>query len=70
VALDDFAEGNEGDYRRVANQLADTAHRIVIMVAPHLGMTARLFEAWVADRDGWLSADEALEMGAVDGVLP
>lgn len=60
------AGGKEGDFRRLADTLADTNKRMAILVAPHLHMTARQYAAWIADRDRWVSADEAKEMGAVD----
>jgi len=63
-----FAEvgGKEGDLRRAADSLADTNKRMAILVAPHLRMTAAQYMAWISDRDRWVSADEALSMGASD----
>lgn len=58
--------GKEGDLRRAADALADMNKRMAILVAPHLRMTAAQYIAWVADRDRWLSADEAKAMGAAD----
>ena len=60
------AGGKEGDLRRTADSLADTNKRMAILVAPRLHMTAAQYMAWIADRDRWLSADEALAMGASD----
>ncbi len=68
-------DGKEWELRRWADRLADTNKRMAILVAPHLKhldgtrWTASEYMAWVADRDRWVSCDEALEMGAVDGCV-
>lgn len=60
------AGGKEGDLRRAADSLADTNKRMAILVAPHLSMTPEQYMSWIADRDRWLGAGEALLIGAVD----
>lgn len=62
--------GTEHDLRRLADKLADVNRRIAILIAPRLGLTARQYEAWVRERDRWMDADESLEKGAVDAVVP
>lgn len=60
--------GKEWELRRVADSIADVNKRIAIVVAPHLNMTAATYANWVLDRDRWVGLDEALAMGAADGI--
>jgi ATP-dependent protease ClpP protease subunit len=67
--------GKEHDFRRVADSIADTNQRMAILVASHMvradgtRWTAAEYRAWINDRDRWVDAAEALEMGAVDKLV-
>lgn len=62
--------GTEHDLRDLANKLADTNHYLAIMLAHRLGMSTEDFEARIKGRDWWLDSKEALDVGAVDQVIP
>ena len=69
------AQGKEGDFRRIADDLADTNRRVATLIAHRLlnldgtRMTADQYEAWIKDRNRWVDWAEALQRGAVDRVV-
>ena len=65
-----IARGKEGDFRRTADDLADTNQRIATLIAWRMGMTAEGYSAWIRDRDRWLDAPGALKLGAIDEIIP
>jgi ATP-dependent Clp protease protease subunit len=60
--------GKEDDLRHLADLLADTNHRMAIIIAARMGIEAEEYERWVKNRDRWLSATEALSRKAVDEI--
>lgn len=72
-AVPEAGRGNEHDFRRLSDALADTNRRMAILIAPHLKhaggsrWTADEYSAWIAGRDRWVDHAEAIAMGAVDG---
>lgn len=63
------AQGNKWELERLAKEIDSLNHRMAIFIAGRLNITLAAYEAQVADRDWWLGYEEALEVGAVDGVL-
>jgi ATP-dependent Clp protease protease subunit len=63
------AEGNQWDFERLARRMAGVNKMLSIFIAGRLGMPLAEYEARVDDRDWWLGYEEALAVGAIDGVL-
>lgn len=64
------AAGNAWELERLVRELHAINTRIAIFVAGRLGMPLAEYEAHVADRDFWMGYEQALEVHAVDAVLP
>lgn len=54
--------------RTTANGLEDDNRRSAVMIAWRMGMTAGEYLRWIAGRDRWVDAAEALELGFIDAV--
>lgn len=60
--------GQETDIRIHAKHLTDTKARLTRLLALHTGQTLEKIEA-DTDRDNWMTAEEAVEYGLIDGVI-
>lgn len=63
------AEGNAWDLERLAQKMRALNHRLAILITGRMFISIQEYEEIVADYDWWLSANEALAVGALDGVL-
>jgi ATP-dependent protease ClpP protease subunit len=58
------------DLQHFANELEDDNMKIAVLSAPRLKFTAAQFAQWISDHDRYLGAPEALDLGAIDEVVP
>lgn len=63
------ARGNQWELERLVQMMEELNRRLAIFIAGRLNISLKEYEAQVLDRDWWLGWEEALEVGAVDGVL-
>jgi ATP-dependent Clp protease protease subunit len=61
--------GNRWELARTAQAMRDLDHRLSIFESARMNISLEEFEARIADRNWWLSPEEALEVGAVDEVV-
>lgn len=69
VSVDEVEGGNQWHFERLAQELAAWNKRLAIFIAGRLKLSIEEYEARVYDRDYWVGFEEALKIGAVDGVL-
>ncbi len=58
------------DFQHWANELEDDNMKAAVICAPRLKITAAQMYQWMNDHDRYIGAPEALEMGAVDEIVP
>lgn len=63
------ASGNAWELSRLVREIKGINHRLAILVAGRLNMPLKDYEARVEDQDWLLGYEEALAVGAADGVL-
>jgi ATP-dependent protease ClpP protease subunit len=63
-------EGNADALRRCANEIDDLTKLLVIIATQKLKIPLTELQRRTADRDYWLGWEEAVEIGAVDIVIP
>jgi ATP-dependent protease ClpP protease subunit len=61
--------GNQWDVERFAQRMREINKVLAIFIAGRLRIPLAEYEDRVTDRDWWLGYEEALNVGAVDGVL-
>lgn len=62
--------GNQWDFERLVQRMRDLNRMLAIFIVGRLeGVSIAQFEARVKDWDWWVGHEEALRIGAVDGVL-
>ena len=69
VSISGGSGGNAWELARLVQAMQELNKRLAIFVSGALKISLKCYEAHVADKDWWLGYEEALEVGAVDGVL-
>lgn len=60
--------GNQWDLERVAKYIESLNARMAIFIAGRLSISLAEYRRQTTDRDWWVGLDEAVKIGAVDGV--
>lgn len=60
------SSGNQQDFERLTREMAGWNHMLAIIASMKLRISLAAYEARVREGDWWLSADEALAIGATD----
>lgn len=61
--------GNASDLRKTADMMEDIQHDLASMIAKKCGMNEdAIYTKYFDEKDHWISADEAKEMGIIDGI--
>jgi ATP-dependent protease ClpP protease subunit len=64
-----MASGNRWDLVRLAKEMDSLNRRLAIFVSGRLTISFDEYQARVEDTDYWVGWEEAMEIGAIDGVL-
>lgn len=62
------ASGNAWDFARLAREMESYNDRMAAFVVGRLNISIEEYKKQVADRDWWLGAEQAIAIGAVDGI--
>jgi len=61
--------GNQWEFERLVQAMKEWNKRLAIIAVGRMKITLAEYEANTHDKDWWLGYEEALEVGAVDGVI-
>lgn len=62
-------DGNAWDFERLAKRMKELNKMLAIFIAGRMKIPLAEYEAKTHDADWWVGYEEALEIGAIDGVL-